>query len=323
MDNIIHISIEKIQQKLNRRQPDSDPPFYHRDLEGPIPDEIKNLISGIKETQHIILFDNFTEPNELIENVHHPAVKFSFNLSVFIKEGTMNIRVGHKEYALKKNDWFTVLSGKIYQATFLSPDAKVQVCCLNEGFYTPSPDHTRVIGFYNRISQHPVVSLSDKNVSEYLVCIRQLKRHIEGNDDPLKSDFIKCYCNLIFLTLCSELLQNNTIIKHKLSRKELIYQSFLQEIEKHYKTQRSVKFYAERLCITPKYLSLVIYKLSGKYASEWIDVYIILEAKALLKTTNMPIQEIAYELNFSTPTHFGKFFKRVTGISPKQYRLLP
>lgn len=233
----------------------------------------------------------------------------------------MSVRIGHKEYHLKKNDWFTVISGKIYQAIHISPDAQVSVCCNNEGFYDSNPEHTRVIDFYNHIAERPIVSLSDENALEYLACTQQLQKHIEDKDALCRLEFIKCYSNLIFLTLCNELLQNNAITKNKLSRKDMIYQSFLMNIEQHFKTERSVKFYADKLCITPKYLSSVIHQQSGKHASEWIDAHLILEAKALLKTTDMPIQEIAYDLNFSTPAHFGKFFKRITGISPKRYRV--
>ena len=76
---------------------------------------------------------------------------------------------------------------------------------------------------------------------------------------------------------------------------------------------------AERLHITPKYLSSVIKEVSGKSA-EWIDQYVILEAKALLRYSGLSIQEIAYELNFSTQSFFGKYFKHHTGISPSAYK---
>lgn len=85
-------------------------------------------------------------------------------------------------------------------------------------------------------------------------------------------------------------------------------------------SERSVTFYAEQLCITPKYFSSLVKKLSGKSAAQWIDNYVILEAKNLLKYSDMSIQEIAYRLNFSTQSFFGKYFKHQTGLSPTQYR---
>jgi YesN/AraC family two-component response regulator len=318
MENIACYNIERMQNLLNHLRQYPNNAHFHHALEKPSVDT-RSPIPGAKERQNILIFNNFDAPNELISRVGHPAVKFAFNFSAFIKEGMMRIRIGHEEYQLEKNDWFTVMPGKIYQALSISPDASVS-CYLNDRFYTANPTHTRIIDFYNRLSEHPVIRLSDENASEYLACLQRLQSHIENRERPYRMEFVKNYSNLIFLTLCNELLQSNTIAKHQLSRKEIIYQSFLLDIEKHYKTEHSVKFYADKLCITPKYLSSVIHQSSGKHASEWIDAHIILEAKALLKITDMSIQEIAYDLNFSTPTYFGRFFKRIAGTSPKRYR---
>ncbi|MFQ6940936.1 MAG: helix-turn-helix domain-containing protein [Alistipes finegoldii] len=75
-----------------------------------------------------------------------------------------------------------------------------------------------------------------------------------------------------------------------------------------------------RLCITPKYLTTLIKRISGQSVSEWIDNYVILEAKTLLKYSTMSIQEIAYYLNFPNQSFFGSYFKRNTGMSPSQYK---
>ena len=88
----------------------------------------------------------------------------------------------------------------------------------------------------------------------------------------------------------------------------------------YYKEERSLGFYAGKLCITPKYLSLISKDVSGRSAGEWIDQYVVLEAKTLLKSTRMSIQEIADVLNFANQSFFGKYFKHHTGISPKEYR---
>ena len=80
-------------------------------------------------------------------------------------------------------------------------------------------------------------------------------------------------------------------------------------------------FYARQLCITPKYLTTLIKRISGLSVSEWIDNYVIIEAKTLLKYSTMSIQEIAYYLNFPNQSFFGKYFKNHTGMTPTAYRL--
>lgn len=101
------------------------------------------------------------------------------------------------------------------------------------------------------------------------------------------------------------------------------FDRFIRLLEQNYKREHSIKFYADMMSLTPKYLSLLIKKVSGKLATEWIDDYVILEAQNLIKYSSMSIQEIAYALNFPNQSFFGKFFKRHTGISPKSYRLQP
>jgi len=101
-----------------------------------------------------------------------------------------------------------------------------------------------------------------------------------------------------------------------------IYERFMKSVEEHYRKEHSVQFYADVLCLTPKYLSSVIDEVSGKHASDWIHKYIILEAKALLKSTDMSLKAISDGLCFCTPSHFGRFFKRYTGCTPSAYKKL-
>lgn len=101
------------------------------------------------------------------------------------------------------------------------------------------------------------------------------------------------------------------------------FDRFMRLLEDNYKKEHSIKFYSNRMNLSPKYLSLMIKMVSGKLATEWIDEYVILEAKNLIKYSSMSIQEISYSLNFPNQSFFGKYFKRHTGLSPKAYRLKP
>lgn len=104
------------------------------------------------------------------------------------------------------------------------------------------------------------------------------------------------------------------------SRKESLFRAFINSVEKNHRKEHSVKFYADELSITPKYLSAVTDDLTGKCAKQWIDEYVAMTAKLLLKSTKQDIQEISEMLNFPDMSFFGKFFKRMVGLSPKAYR---
>ncbi len=94
--------------------------------------------------------------------------------------------------------------------------------------------------------------------------------------------------------------------------KTLLAENFINE--------RSVSFYAGKMFLSPKYFSTVIKEASGKTAGEWINEMLLLESKVRLQNKEQSIAQIAYDLDFSDPSHFGKFFKKHVGISPMEYR---
>ena len=95
---------------------------------------------------------------------------------------------------------------------------------------------------------------------------------------------------------------------------------FVLAVSENFKSERQVSYYADRLCVSPKHLSAVAKELSGMTAGEWIERYVVMEAKMLLKSTNLSVQEISNRLNFSNQSFFGKYFKHQTGFSPSEYR---
>lgn len=101
---------------------------------------------------------------------------------------------------------------------------------------------------------------------------------------------------------------------------ELLMQRFLAEVKEHHKREHKVGFYADKLNITSGYLFTVVKRVSGKSPGEWIDDFIVGEARAMLKGSTLTIKQICYELGFPSQSFFGKFFKRITGMSPKDYR---
>ncbi len=104
------------------------------------------------------------------------------------------------------------------------------------------------------------------------------------------------------------------------SRRSGYVREFMRLIHQYHRQERSVSFYASRLFISPKYLSLIIKEHTGQSASELIDSYVILEAKNLLRFSGKNIQQVAYELNFPNQSSFGKYFKHLTGMSPSEYQ---
>lgn len=150
---------------------------------------------------------------------------------------------------------------------------------------------------------------------DYFMLLIKMK-HIEAkpNKDLLSSML------LTILHGVGNIHQNTNVTTRAFNRGEEIVKRLVQYIIKHYTQERSVAFYADLLHISPQHLSTTVNKITGKTVTDIIAKLVITDAEAKLKSTDLTIQEIAYSLNFPDISFFGKYFKRYTGMSPKQYR---
>lgn len=105
-----------------------------------------------------------------------------------------------------------------------------------------------------------------------------------------------------------------------LSRQFAYVKKFMSLVQQHHAKERSLNFYADKLFISPKYLSRIIKDATGHSAAEWIDQFVLIDAKNMLRFSSKNVQQVAYALNFSTQSSFGKFFKHLTGMSPSEYQ---
>ena len=104
------------------------------------------------------------------------------------------------------------------------------------------------------------------------------------------------------------------------ARTQILFERFLALVAQHHTSERGMAFYADKLCLTPKYLSKLIKQVSGRSAPDWIDSFVITEAKNMLRYSEIPIKEIVYRLNFPNQSVFYKFFKAHAGMTPSDYR---
>ena len=94
----------------------------------------------------------------------------------------------------------------------------------------------------------------------------------------------------------------------------------MQLLASNYMIEREVAWYAQTLSLTPKYLSEVVKTVSGRTVGQWISIMVVMEIKSLLRNTDMSVKQIAQQLNFTTQSFMGRYFKNLTGLSPLDYR---
>jgi AraC-like DNA-binding protein len=163
------------------------------------------------------------------------------------------------------------------------------------------------------------MSLEPKEIETFKEYFQAIKQKIGDQENHFRKDLIKTLLLAMFYDLSNIIyrVQNDDTPK---KRAEIIFTKFIQLVEKNFKTERRVGWYAQKLNITPKYLSETVKIASRQTPNEWIDDYVIMELRVLLKNSTKNIKEITDELNFPNQSFLGKYFKEHVGMSPSQYR---
>lgn len=146
-----------------------------------------------------------------------------------------------------------------------------------------------------------------------------------GSGEPPENDLFAFYeRKLLLLSLTYRLC---SVFQHKYlkgesvnARKTETFLRLIRLIDKHFMSERGVEFYADKLCLSPKYLSGLSKSVCGYTVQELVFKAIIRKCISMLNGTNKTIQEISEEFNFPNPSSFGTFFKKQTGMSPQKYR---
>jgi AraC-like DNA-binding protein len=182
------------------------------------------------------------------------------------------------------------------------------------------PQMKDMLSFFFFLKDQPNITVTNEEMHVLVEYYSMLFRKAAHADNFYKKEI----CQGIILSLFYEFYN---LYRHKTphvdvteNRKEEVFEQFLRVLSETFRKERSVNYYANKLFLTSKHLSRVVKEISGKTAGEWIDDFVILEAKALLRSSEKSIQEISEALHFANQSFFGKYFKHHTGMSPKEYR---
>ena len=254
--------------------------------------------------------------------------RFPGRLDAFVigvcTEGETTFTSNLKEYRLKKDSLFIIGPKHILQIQ--SDDRfKAHVIVITPDFLRRiNIDTKHMMPLFLQFGSRPCMELTHKECTSLRSFISMVEQELEGPETDFAVEIVG---GLIAATIykvgdiLTHYIEEHPELENPIhNRAEEYFKQFTELLGEHYTRERSVGYYARQLCITPKYLTTLIKRISGKSVSEWIDSYVILEAKTLLKYSNMSVQEIAYYLNFPTQSFFGSYFKPNTGMSPSQYK---
>ena len=239
-------------------------------------------------------------------------------------EGETSLTSNLQEFRLKKDSLFIFSPKHILQVQSNNRFKAHLIVIAPDFLKRINIDTKRMMPLFLQFGSLPCMELTHAESQSLRSFISMVEQELKGSETDFSSEIIG---ELIAATI----YKVGDILTHYLTehpevdspihnRAEEYFRQFTELLGEHYKHERSVGFYARQLCITPNYLTTLIKRISGKSVSEWIDNYVILEAKTLLKYSNMSVQEIAYYLNFPNQSFFGSYFKRNAGMSPSQYK---
>ena len=246
--------------------------------------------------------------------------KFDFFAFVNHTSGSATIKVDMEEIELEKPcNVVNLMPGQIFSIERVSPDFDASVMLMSKRFIEG------LMVFVNGSVPLPML-IGDKVVrhfdaeEEYSPDLFQriVSQCIQDKQNPYRLQVVQHVIMAMFYS--SEKIRQTSTKEVYRSNADVLSKKFLELAKENFRKERQLQFYADALCITPRYLSRVVKECTGSSAADWIERCVVLEARALLKSTNMTIQQISDVLNFPSQTFFGKYFKRRVGMSPKEYR---
>lgn len=295
---------------------------------------------NIRELKHLsqgsIVNDNLSD-DLFVAEMHYETkmdiieypCRFHGYMAFFCIKGEFEVEINLKKFTIRKDSMFIYTPGNIVRVTNIDPKEKESVhfvvVAISEDLMSSTRfDFSKLYNESLRLLESPCVVI---NENERELCRKyfDLIQEVSKMRMPNMRESVAALISSIFYLMGAMWTDRLTAAKKNggdemSTRSKIVLEDFLLLVRDYHTKERSLSFYADKLYLTPKYLSKLIKSVSGKSAHEWIDSFVILEAKNLLKYSDMSIKSIVYELNFPNQTTFYRFFKTKTGMTPSEYR---
>lgn len=245
-----------------------------------------------------------------------PSFTIDATLAIFCTQGSIAGAIDSKHFCAQSPCLLALSGGQKVEIESISSDfsawfivMSVELC---DDLYTQVKQ--------NMVSQipfqtNPVLPMQEVEMRRNVELCQQLYSIIADGSNPFKKEIIKHLITAMYFMQHADMAN-----RQPLSKKDDLMVRFVQMVKDNYKRERRVQFYGSELCMSPKYLSQIVKAQTGKTAAEWIDSYVVAEAKALLRSSELSIMQISSLLHFPDQSSFGKYFKVHEGLSPKDYR---
>ena len=267
--------------------------------------------------------DGHSELDDQDVQDHTMPMRLDALLMVLVLEGSSEIAVDYVPYTIGANSFTIIMPTHTIQLNKVSKGFKGKLLVISREFLDECNTAKRSpsMANYMQLRKNPCTTFEPQETELVDNYIELLRSKIKNRTHFFQKEVMQNAFVGFLLEIANIFMgKKDGLLMPALSRKEELFEQFLQLLFEHCKEQHVVTFYAEKLFITPQYLSLILKELTGKSANKWIDDALIVEAKILLKAPQATVQQVADMLHFSDQSTFGKFFKKHMGISPMEYR---
>lgn len=269
-------------------------------------------------SEHFVIFENAKDFVRLDE-------RKGWRMLLFCIGGRFQIEVNGTPYTIEPNDMAFCTPDKMLANAMMSPDFKGYLFGCSADFskriFPSSADLWNKVFYMNRNFK---IHLSEKETADLFEDYDFIKRKITRIDCLYYDEVMRCLLQA-FLYQAAHVLGNHVIwetasMEQPIQSKHQICQAFMDLLSETHPVPRSVRWYAERLCKTPRHLSTMVKRASGKTASEWIHEALTREVADKLKNSSKSIKEISEELDFPNLSFFGRYCRQRLGCSPSEFR---
>lgn len=279
---------------------------YHIDL----PEDVPTILN-----QDFWAMENIGP--EMLSTLNGP-VKFYASTWIFVNKGECLADINLINHEIKSPALVKVENSQILQPKYISADFNASIIVMSKRFR----DNLFLLMSNNPLctvmSRHSVVKMTPESQTQTDDFFKRATSILSDKQNPYSSQAILFLLTSFIFTTVYKWFEP---FKEELATNQgRMSDQFLMLAQKYFKQERFLDFYAQKLEVTPKHLSRTLKSQTGYTAVEWIERFVILEAKVLLKSSNLNIQQISDELNFPSQSFFGKYFKKLTGMSPKEFR---
>lgn len=247
--------------------------------------------------------------------------RLNFIMMALCKKGRAQYSIDTREQTVKPGDLLFISERHIVDNYMASPDFECMCIMLSTDFYHGFIQNVKNVSSLLIFStNNPVVPLTPMEIQTFSNYFQTIREKMTDKYHHFRKELVNALLLAMFYDMSNVIWRVEQKETQSYTRAEAFFAQFIRLLEKHFRTERRVKWYAEQLCITPKYLAEVVKIVSQRTPNEWIDKYVILEARVLLKNSTKSIKEITDELCFPNQSFFGKYFKEHVGVSPSDYR---